>query len=106
MVGVEMSEFWLILAFLVGFVAGWCALIVASWYIKREALSIMNREKQKLGVVKNVETKEQTAELMIGIKDAMSGTGEVKEKLTKIAGLMAQYPDASEKILSKVMRFL
>ena len=101
-----MSEFWIVLAFISGFLAGWGALVVFSWAVKREALSITNRGKQLLSTQKFQETKGQTADLMIGVKEIMSEQGDIKEKLPKLAGLLAQYPDASEKLLSKVSRFL
>ena len=101
-----MSEFWLLFAFLGGMVAGFCTHIVLVWLVKREALSMMNRQKQALGTEKKLETKNQTGILVAELTAVLKGDGDTKEKLNKALAVAVQYPEATEGLLQKFGRFL
>lgn len=101
-----MVEIWLIVVFFLGLGAGWCAHIVVKWWVKREAISYMAKQKQVLGTEKKQVIKSDKVALALELKDALQGEGDLKSKLPKMATALTNHPDASEELLKQVTRFL
>lgn len=98
--------FWLVLALFSGLVVGFCSHVVLVWFIRREALSIMNRNKQAIGQEKKQTTKLEKVAMIGELKEVLDAPGEIKEKLTKVVGIAANHPDATEDLFKTLRKFI
>ena len=98
-------EFWVFLAVLVAFCAGFAACYAFFALVERRALSLVRTEASKKGNLKQQEYSDERAAALAEAVAIYQGEGTNEEKLKKGAALLVKYPSSAAWLVKQFRAF-